>query len=156
VITFISALFAVTTGWERISGTGSLSWWFALPLIAASLHVCEEFVYPGGFRLWYASYRPEIASSLSARYLFVVNAIMLAVCTLVALAGPSVNGTANWFVITSILFWNAVFHIRAVFRTGRYSPGVITRSHLINASAGSQRTPVEPCRGSWPRDIPNG
>jgi len=103
-----------------------LSWWLAGPLIAASLHVFEEFVYPGGFRPWYASYRPEIASSLSARYLLVINAIMLAVCALVAVAGPSVNGAANWFVITSILFWNAIFHIRAVVRTRRYSPGVIT------------------------------
>ena len=130
MLTFIPALSAVTTGWERIAGTGSLSWWFAGPLIAASLHVCEEFVYPGGFRSWYGSYRPEIASSLSARYLLVVNAIMLAVCALVAIAGPSTNGTANWFVITSILFWNAIFHIRAVFRMGRYSPGVITGAFL--------------------------
>ena len=58
------------------------------PLIAASLHVCEEFVYPGGFRQWYASYRPEIASSLSVGYLVLVNAIMLAACALIAVAGP--------------------------------------------------------------------
>jgi len=95
-------------------------------LIAASLHVFEEFVYPGGFRAWYASYRPEIASSLSARYLVLINAIMLVVCALIALAGPSPNGAANWFVMTSILFWNAVFHVRAVIRTRSYSPGVVS------------------------------
>jgi len=125
VFLFIPAL-VVATGRDRIAGGGVLWWWFAGPLIAASLHVCEEFVYPGGFRSWYASYRPEIASSLTARYLFVVNAIMLAVCALVAVAGPSATGAANWFLIMSILFWNAVFHVRAVLRTGRYSPGVIT------------------------------
>src|SRR5215469_17072288 len=31
-----------------------------------------------------------------------------------------------------------------------------TRSHLINASAGSQRKRVGPCQGSWPRDTPSG
>lgn len=121
----IAALLVGPTGWERV-GHGALAWWLAGPLIAASFHVFEEFVYPGGFRQWYASYRPEIASSLSVRYLVVVNAIMLAVCALIAVAGPSPNGAANWFVITSILFWNAVFHIRAVIRMRRYSPGVIT------------------------------
>jgi len=55
---------------------------------------------------------------------------MLAICALVAVAGPSPNGAANWFVITSILFWNAVFHIRAVIRLRRYSPGVITSAVL--------------------------
>lgn len=123
---FIPVVLFVATGWERVAGHGALSWWLAGPLIAASLHVFEEFVYPGGFREWYARYRPEIASSLSVRYLVIVNAIMLAVCALVAVAGPSPNGAANWFVITSILFWNAIFHIRAVVRMRRYSPGIIT------------------------------
>jgi hypothetical protein len=126
VFPLIFALFVATTGWERVPGDRALTWWLVGPLIAASLHVSEEFAYPGGFRSWYASYRPEIASSLSTRYLLVVNAILLAVCALVAVAGPSANGGANWFVITSILFWNAIFHVRAVIRTGRYSPGVIT------------------------------
>ena len=96
------------------------------PLLAASSHVFEEFVYPGGFRAWYRSYRPEIASSLSVRYLVTINVILLAVCALVAVAAPSPNGAANWFVLTSILFWNAIFHIRAAIRMRRYSPGVIT------------------------------
>ena len=122
----IAAVVAVTTGWERVAGHGALSWVLAGPLIAASLHVFEEFVYPGGFKEWYASYRPDIASSLSVRYLVIINAIMLAVCALIAVAGPSPNGAANWFVITSILFWNAIFHIRAVMRMHRYSPGAIT------------------------------
>jgi hypothetical protein len=123
---FVPALVALTTGWERVAGHGGLSWLLAGPLTASSLHVFEEFVYPGGFRKWYASYRPEIASSLSVRYLTVVNAVMLAVCALIAVAGTSPNGVANWFVMTSILFWNAVFHIRAAVRMRRYSPGLIT------------------------------
>ncbi len=122
---FLVTTSVATTGWERV-GHGAVSWWLAGPLVAASLHVFEEFVFPGGFREWYAIYRPEIASSLSVRYLVVVNAILLAVCALVAVAGPSPNGTANWFVLTSILFWNAIFHIRAAIRMRRYSPGVIT------------------------------
>jgi len=120
------ALFAGTTGWERTAGHGALWWWMAGPLLAASSHVFEEFVYPGGFRAWYRSYRPEIASSLSVRYLVTINVILLAVCALVAVAAPSPNGAANWFVLTSILFWNAIFHIRAAIRMRRYSPGVIT------------------------------
>jgi Protein of unknown function with HXXEE motif len=122
----IFTLLAGATGWERIAGAGTLYWWIAGPLIAASLHVFEEFVLPGGFRAWYASYRPTIASSLSAPYLVVVNGIMLGVCALIAIAGPSPNAAANWFIMTSILFWNAIFHVRATVRMRRYSPGVIS------------------------------
>jgi len=126
IMTLVIAAPAGPRAWERVSEHGALSWWLAGPLIAASLHVFEEFVYPGGFREWYAGYRPEIASSLSVRYLVIVNAIMLAYCGLIAVAGPSPNGVANWFVIISILFWNAIFHIWAAVRMRRYSPGVIT------------------------------
>src|ERR1700683_4786986 len=123
---FVSLTLFVTTGREQVSAHGALRWWLAGPLIAATLHVFEEFVYPGGFREWYAGYRPAISSSLSVRYLVVINAILLTVCALVAVAGPSPNGVANWFVLTSILFWNAIFHVRAVIRRRKYSPGVVT------------------------------
>ena len=127
---FDSVFISRTTGWERVPGHPGLAWWLAAPLIAASLHVFEEFVFPGGFRIWYARYRPEIGASLTVKFLVIVNAVMLSVCALVALVGPSANGAANWFVITTILFWNAIFHLRAAVRMRSYSPGMITGAFL--------------------------
>jgi uncharacterized membrane protein HdeD (DUF308 family) len=99
---------------------------YAAPLLAVSAHIFEEFVWPGGFKKWYASYRPEIAASLTSKLLTVVNGVLLAVCALLAVADVSRANTATWLIIVSILFWNAVFHARAVLRMRRYSPGVVT------------------------------
>jgi hypothetical protein len=43
----------------------TLFFW-ALP-IAAAAHVFEEFAFPGGFKEWYARYRPETATSFTPR-----------------------------------------------------------------------------------------
>ncbi len=103
-----------------------MRWIFAAPLVAASVHVLEEFVYPGGFRAWYARYRPEIARSLTVRLLVTINAILLTVCALLAVAGPSPANAATWLIVVSVLFWNAIFHVRAALRMRRYSPGVVS------------------------------
>lgn len=43
----------------------STLWWG--PLVAAVLHILEEFVYPGGFAQWDRLYRPQIAGSITSR-----------------------------------------------------------------------------------------
>ena len=104
----------------------SHSWIFWAPLVAASLHILEEFVWPGGFLDWYRRYRPAIAASITPRLILVVNGILLLACNAAALLGPTPRGVALWLTVVAILLTNVGFHVVAVMRTGVYSPGVIT------------------------------
>jgi hypothetical protein len=36
------------------------------------------------------------------------------------------NGIAIWLTIGSVIFFNAIFHIRGAVKTKKYSPGMIT------------------------------
>ena len=100
---------------------------FWLPFASAVLHIFEEFVWPGGFLEWYRRYRPEIASSLTPRFVIVVNAILLGATFLLGYLGPSWSrGLSLWLIIAALLGGNAVFHLVAVLRLSQYSPGVVT------------------------------
>lgn len=105
-------------------------WWG--PLVAAALHIVEEFVYPGGFAAWDRSYRPAIKRSITPRLHVIVNAALLLVCLQVALLGGSGDveaqrvGATGWLAISALLFSNAVFHGVGALRTRSYSPGVVT------------------------------
>jgi hypothetical protein len=95
---------------------------------AASFHIFEEFVYPGGFKSWWCAYRPETAASVSNRFLIIINAALLAFSVSVALAvqAPRGNGVAAWLTLAALLFSNAVFHVIGAFQSKRYSPGIIS------------------------------
>lgn len=95
---------------------------------AASLHIFEEFVYPGGFKSWWCAYRPETAASVSNRFLIIINAALLAFSVSVALAvqAPRGNGVAAWLTLAALLFSNAIFHVIGAFQSKRYSPGMIS------------------------------
>ena len=122
---------------------GDMAWLWWAPLIAACLHIFEEFVWPGGFAEWDRAYRPEIAKSITPRLHLVVNGLLLALCFTVVLAGqpdgilaiggmrfrsafpPSLAAPA-WIALAALLASNAVFHIAGSLRTKRLSPGVRT------------------------------
>jgi len=120
-----------------------MTWLYWAPLAAASLHIGEEFVYPGGFASWDREYRPAIRSSITPRLHLVVNALLLAACATVGLSGmpgasaelagirfrsavPSALAAPAWLLLTALLFSNALFHVVGTWRTGRISPGVRT------------------------------
>jgi len=96
-----------------------------LPLIVL-LHIVEEFLFPGGFRRWYQSYRPEIASSLTVRFLVTINVILIVVSILPILMGTTPYAVAFWLTIVAILFSNALFHIMAGINAKAYNPGLIS------------------------------
>ena len=56
------------------------------PLGAALAHICEEFLWPGGFVNWYRRYRRPLVSSVTPRLLIMVNVVLIVVCTNAALA----------------------------------------------------------------------
>src|ERR1043166_8362575 len=105
----------------------NIFWW---PLAAATAHILEEFVVPGGFAAWYRRYRPEIASSLTPRFLFWINALLLFCCFSVGVDGPTRFGPPFFVAMIALLATNGLFHIRAVLRMREYSPGVITATLL--------------------------
>jgi hypothetical protein len=98
-----------------------------LPFVCATLHIFEEFVWPGGFLEWYRSYRPEIAASLTPRFVIVVNSILLGAGFALGWLGPAWGrGISLWLILAALLAANAIFHIIGVLRLRRYSPGVVT------------------------------
>ncbi|MBX7152411.1 HXXEE domain-containing protein [bacterium] len=99
--------------------------YYLLPA-SAILHITEEFLFPGGFLTWYRHYWPEIAASITPRFLFIINAILIIVCFIPPLIGDPAYGIALWLAIAAILFTNAIFHIQASIRTKIYSPGTVT------------------------------
>ena len=102
---------------------------FIAPLIAVLIHICEEFFFPGGFKEWYVKYRREVKAGLSTGFLFTINTILVAVCALIAWEGPE-HGTGTWLIVVAVLFWNAIFHLRGMIKTGKYSPGVVSATLL--------------------------
>jgi len=116
-------------------------WW--APLIAAVLHVTEEFALPGGFGAWDRAYRPSIGASITPRLHVVVNLLLVALCVSVGLAGfgeagATVGGVrihsaipvelagAAWVALAALLFSNAIFHVVGTIQSRSYSPGVVT------------------------------
>jgi len=102
-----------------------LNWSLA---IAAAIHISEEFAFPGGFKTWYLTYKPEIARSVSNRFLVFINTVLMVFSITVALAMyfPNGNGVAAWLTLAALLFSNAIFHIVGAVRTRQYSPGMIS------------------------------
>ncbi len=97
-------------------------------VLAASIHIIEEFAFPGGFKTWWCAYKPEIAASVSNRFLIIINTVLILFGVIVALAvqAPRGNGVAAWLALAALLFSNAIFHIIGAVQTKRYSPGMIS------------------------------
>jgi len=101
-----------------------MNWLPWLPLAAVSLHICEEFVFPGGFPDWYRKYRPN-ASRITTRFLVVINGSLVA-CCVVAGAVRNSSGIFYWLLVSAIVAANGFWHLWAAYRSRAYSPGVIT------------------------------
>lgn len=97
-----------------------------LPALAVAAHLIEEFVWPGGFPDWYRHYPPGYVTTVSTRFLIIVNLVFIALALLPPVLGASPRGFAIWTVVAAIAAANGVFHLIAVLRTHTYSPGVVT------------------------------
>ena len=84
-------------------------------LIAALLHLVEEYVYPGGFLRWMRSSVGVAPSTIEA---VVLNTAFIA---LVAAPVPELRPS-----VAGLLLANGVAHVVGTIWTKRYSPGVIT------------------------------
>ena len=101
-----------------------------LPLGAVLLHLFEEFVWPGGFGEWYRWYRPERAASVTTGFLVWINVLFVVMALIPVVMGFRPYGVAFWLVVASIAAANGLFHLWAVSKAHRYSPGVVTGCSL--------------------------
>ena len=104
----------------------NMSFIYWTPLVAAVLHIIEEFVFPGGFREWYSSYKPHIKKSISKRFLFLINAGLLVLCYDIAALRENNISIVLWLAVMALLAANGLWHLRVVLKTKIYSPGVVT------------------------------
>jgi hypothetical protein len=102
-----------------------MDWLPWAPLGAASLHIFEEFVFPGGFATWYKRYRVN-TSRITKRFLVIINAGLLVMCGEVALLGHTPIGIAAWLGVSALLCSNGCWHAWTTYKLRAYSPGVIT------------------------------
>jgi len=103
-----------------------MNWLYWAPFGAASLHIVEEFVYPGGFAEWDRRYRPGIRQSITPRFHVIVNGLLLVSCYDVWALRSSPWGPGVWLAVTTLLFANAVWHVVGTRASRAYSPGVVT------------------------------
>ena len=103
-----------------------MEWLFWAPLISVSLHIIEEFVFPGGFSEWYVKYKPDIKKSVTKRFLIIINCLLLTLCYDVGALHATQFGIILWLVVMALLAANGIWHLRGVIKTRSYSPGVGT------------------------------
>jgi hypothetical protein len=99
-------------------------WIFAAVLGAAAVHILEEYVYPGGFPDALKNLLPGATHLFTPGFHIVVNGLFLLLCLSSALIGKA-NLVLSLSVF-SLVFANAVLHIRGTIVTKRYYPGVIS------------------------------
>ena len=103
-----------------------MNWMYWAPFAAASLHIVEEFVYPGGFADWDRRYRPGFRNSISPRFHLIINGLLLIACYDVWVLRSRPAGVAVWLTVTTLLFANGIWHAAGSVQTRSYSPGVLT------------------------------
>jgi len=99
-------------------------WIFAALLGAAAVHIFEEYVYPGRFPDGLKNLLPRATHLFTPRFHLAVNGLFLLLCLSSALIGKA-NLVLSLSVF-SLVFANAVLHIRGAIATKRYYPGVIS------------------------------
>jgi Protein of unknown function with HXXEE motif len=106
-----------------------IEWLVWAPLIAASVHILEEFAWPGGFPSWYRHYRAN-PKSANPRFLAIINAGLLITLFEAALAARSPAGVPLLLTSSAILFSNGCWHLWASWMSHSYAPGTISGALL--------------------------
>jgi hypothetical protein len=111
---------------KRESVTREMGDWIFIVLFgAAVIHIFEEYVYPGGFQDVLGKAIPRMALPyLTPKFHLAMNGLFLLLCFASLFIGKS-NLVLSMSVI-SLVFVNAVLHIRGTIVTKRYYPGVIS------------------------------
>jgi len=101
---------------------------WALP-IGLSLHVVEEFAFPGGFVRWMEHYNHRRLKGTG--YYVVLNGAAILGSVAIALLAKSVVGYWVYLYTVALLAGNAASHLRAAVRQKKYCPGSVTGALLL-------------------------
>ena len=101
---------------------------WSLP-IALSLHVFEEFVFPGGFSQWISASSPR--KQKSDFYYFIVNASGIVAVAIIALKASDILGFRLYLYSAAFMGGNAATHIRGTIQKKKYCPGTVTGGLLL-------------------------
>jgi hypothetical protein len=93
-------------------------------LVAAVLHITEEFFYPGGFMNWIKKNKPGLSGRMTARAAIIVNSAFLLLCVTAIILANSHPAFA--LSVAGLIFVNGTGHVLGSIVTKSYSPGTIT------------------------------
>src|SRR3972149_7186580 len=99
---------------------------FGTFVVAAVIHVIEEYVFPGGFLETLKRFNPRFAASITVKFAVIINSLFLLLC--VAGAIVSSRNLVFSLSVASLLFFNAVVHVVGTSFSGR-SLGVVAVDH---------------------------
>jgi hypothetical protein len=101
-----------------------MNWIFSAFVVAAVIHVLEEYAYPGGFSDWMRSLNPRFAPWITARFALIVNGLFLLLCVMGAMIAS--KDLVFSLSVASLLFLNGLTHLAGAIRAKRYAPGVVS------------------------------
>jgi hypothetical protein len=101
-----------------------MNWIFSAFVVAAVIHVLEEYAYPGGFSDWMRSLNPRFAPWITARFAVIINGLFLLLCVMGAVVAS--KGLVFSLSVASLLFFNGLIHLAGTIKAKRYAPGVVS------------------------------
>jgi hypothetical protein len=101
-----------------------MNWIFSAFVVAAVIHVLEEYAYPGGFSDWMRSLNPRFAPWITARFALIINGLFLLLCVMGAVVAS--KSLVFSLSVASLLFFNGLTHLAGTIRAKRYAPGVVS------------------------------
>lgn len=101
-----------------------MNWVFWAFIVAAVIHVVEEYKYPGGFSDAMKRFNPRFAPFVTVKFTVAINGLFLLVCLAGAIVGD--KSLAFSLSVASLLFLNALMHIIGTIRVKRYIPGAVS------------------------------
>ena len=93
-------------------------------LCVALVHIFEEYVYPGGFAGALKNLIPKAAHLFTPGFHVIVNGLFLLLCLSSAIIAKA--NLVFSLSVFSLIFMNALLHIRGTIVTKSYYPGVIS------------------------------
>ena len=102
---------------------------WSLP-VAISLHVFEEFAFPGGLKQWIRTYRPR--KPKGNWYYVAINAFAIVLAALLAWTARDYPGSLRGYLyFAALVAGNGAAHIRGTLQTRRYCPGIVSGGALL-------------------------
>ena len=93
-------------------------------VVAACIHVIEEFIYPGGFLDTIKRFSPRVEPFATVRFAVLINGLFLVLCLVGAIVAR--QNLVFSLSIAGLLLVNTLTHFGGTIRMRRYVPGVAT------------------------------